>query len=155
RRPHPDLRSRSTRTTRDRPASSFRCRCRATDRTRASSSSASFSRAPFNPEMDLAGKVALITGGKRIGIAVAEALAGKGADVALSYMRSRTEAEDGAARVSAAGRRSGVFQADVSDPAACDALISAVVEKLGRLDVLVNMASVYSARPFDQLTSKD
>src|SRR6187455_1083402 len=105
--------------------------------------------------MDLTNTVALVTGGKRIGQAVASALAAAGADVAVSYARSKAEAEAAAARVSAAGRRSGVFQADLSNPAECDALIAAVVERFGRLDILVNMASVYVSRPFDELTAAD
>ena len=58
--------------------------------------------------MDLAGKIALITGGKRIGLVVAEQLAARGADVAVSFARSRTEAEEAALRVRAAGRRAQV-----------------------------------------------
>ena len=103
--------------------------------------------------MDLPGRVALVTGGKRIGIVVADELSSRGVDVALSYMRSRAEAEEAAARVSARGRRSMIVQADVSDPGACDALIAAVAGGLGRLDILINMASVYVAKPFDELTA--
>jgi NAD(P)-dependent dehydrogenase (short-subunit alcohol dehydrogenase family) len=105
--------------------------------------------------MQLAGKVALITGGRRIGLVVAGELAARGADVALGYARSRAEAEQGAERVRAAGRRSAVFQADLTKPEACEALVDAVVQSLGRLDVLINMASVYVQRPFDQLTVVD
>ena len=53
-------------------------------------------------------------GGKRIGLVVAEALAARGADVALTYARSRSEAEQAADRVRAAGRRALVVQADLS-----------------------------------------
>src|SRR6185312_13169449 len=68
--------------------------------------------------MDLTNKVALITGGKRIGRSVAEALALRGADVMLTYARSRTEAEEAAARVQAASRRGAAIQADLSQAAA-------------------------------------
>jgi NAD(P)-dependent dehydrogenase (short-subunit alcohol dehydrogenase family) len=105
--------------------------------------------------MDLSNKVALITGGKRIGMAVAEALAGRGADVALAYSRSQTEAEEGADRVRAAGRRAKIVQADLSDPQAPETLVSAVVSKMGRLDVLINMASVYLQRAFGELQPAD
>jgi NAD(P)-dependent dehydrogenase (short-subunit alcohol dehydrogenase family) len=105
--------------------------------------------------MDLANRVALITGGKRIGVVVAEELARHGADVALSYARSRQEAEDAASRVRALGRRAAVLQADLSQPEACNRLIADAVAGLGRLDVLVNMASVYVNRPFDQITAAD
>ena len=105
--------------------------------------------------MDLTDKVALITGGKRIGLVVADQLARRGADVALSYARSRAEAESAADRVRAAGRRAAVVQADLSRPEACDALVQTVVDTLGRIDILVNMASVYATKPFDDLRAAD
>jgi NAD(P)-dependent dehydrogenase (short-subunit alcohol dehydrogenase family) len=105
--------------------------------------------------MDLRDKVALITGGKRIGVVIAEELARRGADVALSYARSRAEAEEAAERVRAAGRRAAVLQADLTSPDACRALVAGTVTALGRLDVLVNMASVYSQKPFDALQLSD
>lgn len=105
--------------------------------------------------MDLVGRVALITGGKRIGAVVAVALARAGADVALVYNRSRAEADETAAEVRDLGRRAVTIQADVSDPAACSALVERTVQDLGRLDVLVNMASVYRAKPLGELTAAD
>jgi NAD(P)-dependent dehydrogenase (short-subunit alcohol dehydrogenase family) len=105
--------------------------------------------------MDLNNKVALITGGKRIGQVVANELAARGVDVALSYARSRAEAEQGAERVKSAGRRTAVFQADLSQPDACERVVGSTVEALGRLDILINMASVYVERPFDELTAAD
>lgn len=105
--------------------------------------------------MDLTNTVALITGGKRIGLVVADALAGRGADVALTYARSRSEAEEAASRVRAAGRRALVVQADLSQSAAAATLVQQVVAGLGRLDVLVHMASVYAQRPFDALKPTD
>jgi NAD(P)-dependent dehydrogenase (short-subunit alcohol dehydrogenase family) len=99
----------------------------------------------------LTDKVALITGGKRIGRAVAERLAGAGAHVALAYLRSRVDAEATAARVAALGRRAEIFKADLTDPEACRALVDQVASDFGRLDVLVNMASVYTRRPIDEL----
>jgi NAD(P)-dependent dehydrogenase (short-subunit alcohol dehydrogenase family) len=103
--------------------------------------------------VNLTDKVALITGGKRIGLVVAGELAARGADVALSYARSRAEAEQAAERVRAAGRRAAVLQADLSSPEACDAIVASTVQTFGRLDVLVNMASVYVERPFADLTA--
>jgi NAD(P)-dependent dehydrogenase (short-subunit alcohol dehydrogenase family) len=103
----------------------------------------------------LTDKVALITGGKRIGAVVANELATRGTDVALSYARSRTEAERAAETVRAAKRRGAAFQADLSQPDACAALVQSVVDTFGRLDILINMASVYVQRPFDDLTVAD
>ena len=105
--------------------------------------------------MDLANKVALITGGKRIGLVVAGQLASRGVDVALGYARSRDEAEEAARHVRAAGRRAEIVHADVSHPEGCEALVRTVAEKLGRLDILLNMASVYVQRRFDDLTVAD
>ncbi len=105
--------------------------------------------------VELTGKVALITGGKRIGLVVADALALRGADVGVSYARSRVEAEETAVRVRAAGRRAAVFQADLSDPEAPNALVEAAVETFGRLDILINMAAVYVQKPFDELLAAD
>jgi NAD(P)-dependent dehydrogenase (short-subunit alcohol dehydrogenase family) len=101
--------------------------------------------------MDLYNKVALITGGKRIGAVVAERLAARGVDVALSYGRSQAEAAQAADRVSAAGRRGETFHADLSQPEAPPALVQAVVDAFGGLDILINMASVYVHIPFDEL----
>jgi len=105
--------------------------------------------------MLLTDTVALITGGRRIGAVVAEALASRGVDVALSYARSRTEAEEAAKRVRASGRRAAALQADLAQPDAADLLVRAVVDELGRIDILINMASVYVQRSFDALTAKD
>jgi NAD(P)-dependent dehydrogenase (short-subunit alcohol dehydrogenase family) len=102
--------------------------------------------------MNLAGRVALITGGRRIGAVVATELARSGADVALVYHRSKAEAEETADAVRALGRRTIILQADLRDPAACQRVVDTTVDDLGRLDVLVNMASVYKAVPFDELT---
>lgn len=105
--------------------------------------------------MELTNKIALITGGRRIGAAVAAALAQHGTDVALSYATSRSEAERAVERVQALGRRGAAFRADVSQPEACGELIAAVVERFGGLDILINMASVYVAKPFNELRTAD
>jgi NAD(P)-dependent dehydrogenase (short-subunit alcohol dehydrogenase family) len=105
--------------------------------------------------MDLTNKVALITGGKRIGAVIATELAARAVDVALGYARSRAEADETAARIRAANRRALTLQADVSQPDACAALVQAVVSGLGRIDILINMASVYTKRPFDELRVAD
>ena len=105
--------------------------------------------------MDLADRVALITGGKRIGAVVATELARRGADVAIVYHRSRSEAEETAEAVRALGRRGLVLQADLRQPDACAGVVDDAVDGLGRLDVLVNMASTYRAKPLDDVTVED
>lgn len=105
--------------------------------------------------MDLSGKVALITGAKRVGAVVAAALAGRGADVALSFNHSEREANAAAADVRARGRRAVVVRADVSDSDSCARLVDDVAREFGRLDVLINMASLYRSIPFDDLSVND
>lgn len=99
--------------------------------------------------MQLAGGAALITGGKRIGAAVARALATAGMDIGLSYNSSRAEAEATAADITASGRRAHIARANLGNPDECRALVDGTAAAFGRLDVLVNMASVYVAMPFD------
>lgn len=105
--------------------------------------------------MDLKDRVVLLTGGKRIGSTVAVALAQRGADVALSYHQSRAEAETTAEAVRGAGRRAMIWQANVSRADECEALVAATVAELGRLDVLVNMASIYRSIPLDSMSGDD
>jgi NAD(P)-dependent dehydrogenase (short-subunit alcohol dehydrogenase family) len=100
-------------------------------------------------DVEFAGRGALITGGKRIGAAVALDLASRGVDLAIAYNRSRAEADAVADDCRAAGRRAIVLQADVSDPQHCQRLVDAAADGLGRLDILINMASVYRAVPLE------
>jgi len=100
-------------------------------------------------------RVALLTGVKRIGAVVATELARRGADVALVYRTSRAEADETADAVRALGRRASVLQADLAAADACDRVIEETVRDLGRLDVLVNMASRYQSTSFDDLTVQD
>lgn len=105
--------------------------------------------------MLLTDRVALITGGKRIGAVVAAELALRGADVALTFHSSQAEAEETAVAVRALARRAVTLRADLSDPDACARVVDEAAAALGRLDVLVNMASVYRSRDFDALDARD
>lgn len=105
--------------------------------------------------MDLTDKVALITGGRRIGAVVATELARRGAHVAIVYRASRAEAEETAAALRALTRRALLVQADLQQPDACRRAVEETAAGLGRLDVLVNMASIYRTKPFDDLTVQD
>lgn len=100
--------------------------------------------------MDISGRAALITGGKRIGAAIAVDLASRGADVALAYNRSAAEAEATAGEIKALGRKAVVIHADLSDPSDCTRLVEDAARELGRLDILVNMASVYKPVPLEE-----
>ncbi|MFC3550559.1 SDR family oxidoreductase [Lysobacter cavernae] len=102
---------------------------------------------------ELAGKVALVTGGSRgIGAAIARRLAADGADVVLTYAASRDQAEAVAAEISESGRRSLALRADSADPDAVAAAVERTVAEFGRLDILVNNAGVFAYGPFEAET---
>ena len=105
--------------------------------------------------MDLTDKTALITGGRRIGAVVATELARKGANVAMVYRASRNEAEATAAALRTLTRRAVVIQGDLQQPDACRRVVDDTMTEFGRLDILVNMASVYREKPIDDLTIED
>ena len=93
--------------------------------------------------MSMDGNVALVTGGSRgIGRAICLELARRGAAVAVNYAGNSAAAEETVQLCRALGVEAEAFQADVSDPAACDALVTAVKERFGRLDILVNNAGI-------------
>jgi NAD(P)-dependent dehydrogenase (short-subunit alcohol dehydrogenase family) len=100
--------------------------------------------------MSSSGQAAIITGGRRIGAAIALALAKRGMTIALSYNRSRSEAERVATDIEATGQRALIYQADLSVAAEAQTLIDKAAADLTRLDVLINMASVYRQVPFEQ-----
>ena len=100
-------------------------------------------------------KVALITGGKRIGAVIATTLARAGVDVALVYNRSLAEASESESAIKDLGRRALLVQADVTNECACADAVSRTVRELGRLDILINMASLYGSKPFGELTAAD
>lgn len=101
--------------------------------------------------MLLTDRVALLVGARRMGLALATALASKGADVALTYRGSSDTADAAADAVRALGRRALVIRCDVADEADVEASVAHVATELGRLDVLVTMASAYTSVPFDDL----
>jgi NAD(P)-dependent dehydrogenase (short-subunit alcohol dehydrogenase family) len=101
--------------------------------------------------MEVTGRAVVITGGKRIGAAIAADLAARGADVAVAYRTSEAEARSAVARVESSGRRGIAIRADLSDPADCQRLVDEAARALGRLDVLINMASVYRSEPLERI----
>jgi NAD(P)-dependent dehydrogenase (short-subunit alcohol dehydrogenase family) len=105
--------------------------------------------------MNIENKVVLITGTKRIGSAVGMILAGKGADVVLTFNRSREEAETTAGKIRQLGRKAMALPADVSVASDVYQLVDRVNRELGSVNILINMASIYSSRPFEETTEKD
>jgi 3-oxoacyl-[acyl-carrier protein] reductase len=102
--------------------------------------------------MDLGGTVAFVTGGSGdIGAAIAKALAGAGADVAVSYVGHLDGATVTSAAIEAAGRRSAKVQLDQRDPDSIDKAIADIVRTFGRLDILVNNAGWNIGIPFADL----
>jgi pteridine reductase len=106
-------------------------------------------------EGNLRGKVVLITGGRRVGTALARMLAHRGAKLAMTYHSSREAIEQTIAQIQASGVQGMAVGADLSDAEQAGRAVAAVVERFGRLDVLVNMASIYRRTPFDKLASSD
>jgi NAD(P)-dependent dehydrogenase (short-subunit alcohol dehydrogenase family) len=105
---------------------------------------------PTNP---LAGKSVLVTGGaRRIGRAIALALAQAGADVAISYRNSQAEASQTAAEITALGRRAVAIQCDVRSESSVQAAVAYVGGILGGIDILVNNAAVFSSAALESLT---
>jgi NAD(P)-dependent dehydrogenase (short-subunit alcohol dehydrogenase family) len=101
--------------------------------------------------MDPRGKAALIAGGARIGRTVAEELARRGCNVALTYRASRRSAMETAEAVRGLGARAMTVQADLSAAGAAASAVAAAHNELGRLDILVCMASIYEKTPLESL----
>ncbi len=104
--------------------------------------------------MDLKGKVAVVTGGNGgLGQRICHALAAAGAKVAVVYAQSRDQAEQVARDLMAHGVDAAAFGCDVSKPADVQQLVDAVLERFGRLDILVNDAAYNKSVPFPDLDS--
>ena len=103
----------------------------------------------MNPGSELAGKVALVTGGARnIGRAICRSLAAGGASVMVNANTSRAEAEK---TVGMIGAKADLHIADVTRPEQVKALVEATVKRFGRLDFLVNNAAVRFETSFEKM----
>ncbi len=105
-------------------------------------------------ELGLKDKVAIVTGASRgIGAAAAKALAHHGATVVVNYIKSKDRAEALLDEINKAGGKGMVFQADVRDQAAVNAMVESTLKEFGKIDVLVNNANInFPIRPFIELS---
>jgi len=107
--------------------------------------------------VELAGKVALVTGagGARLGRAIALAIASRGAAIGVHYRSNERGALELVAEIERSGGRAAIFRADLERPPEIEALVGSVVSTLGGLDVLVSNASVFRRTPFATTTERD
>ena len=104
----------------------------------------------------LSGRVAIVTGsGRRIGRQIAEALAAAGAAVVVNARSNRVEADAAVAAIEAAGGRAIAVTGDVSKREDAERLVATAVEKLGRLDILVNNAAVRARREIGEISDAE
>ena len=95
--------------------------------------------------MDQAGRVALVTGGGRgIGKAIALGLAEDGADIAINYRKNDDAAAETVAEIEKLGRRAIAYSASIDDLAACELMVTQVLNDFGAVDILVNNAGIAS-----------
>ena len=105
------------------------------------------------PTQLLHGKSALVTGGaRRIGREIAQALAKAGADVAITYRTSRSEAECTVLEIEALARRALAIECDVRSESSVRHAVAAVAAGFGRLDLLVNNAAVFESASLEQIS---
>lgn len=104
---------------------------------------------------NLKGKTAWITGGKRIGQRVAEILAEHGANIVLSYNKSKKEAEETENKVKKSGVKTLVIKAYVSSSRDVANAIKKIEKKFKKLDILILMASIFSKIKLENITEKD
>jgi len=94
-----------------------------------------------------------VTGGaKRIGRALALALAEAGAHVAITWRESEAEAQATVADLAALGVLSAAFRADLRDPAQIRTTIDAIADQFGHIDILVNNAGRYETAALESIT---
>ncbi|HEX2167239.1 MAG TPA: SDR family oxidoreductase [Longimicrobiales bacterium] len=106
--------------------------------------------------MEPAGKVALVTGGaRRVGRAFSLALAEAGCDLVVNYNGSAEESHETAAEIERLGRSAITVQADISRADDIARLVREAEQAFGRLDILVNSASLFERTPVADITEQE
>ena len=106
--------------------------------------------------MNLKGKVALVTGaGRRVGRAIAIEFSHHGAAVAVHYRSSHAEADAVVAEIAAMRGKARAFRANLENVAEIEKMIAGVLDAFGRIDILVNSASVFLRTPLAKITERD
>ncbi len=109
----------------------------------------------FLEQYSLKGKVAWITGGKRIGQEIAVALAELGADLVISYKSSEKEAVEVAERIKRYGNKVLLLQADISDRKSVAETVNQIQKEFGKLDILILLASIFKPIKLEEISDKD
>ena len=105
---------------------------------------------------EFAGKVALVTGAARnIGRAISLSLAAGGANVAVNTRSNVEQARGVVGEVKALGTDAEAYVADVAEPTQVQAMVESILERFGRLDILVLNAALREHPPFDEISFAD
>jgi 3-oxoacyl-[acyl-carrier protein] reductase/pteridine reductase len=103
----------------------------------------------------LTGKTALVTGAaKRIGRAIALALAAHGANVAITYLESQSEAEETVRSLAALDVDAFAVRCDLREPLSIEQMVAAVADEFGRIDLLVNNAGIFASEALENISAE-
>ena len=106
--------------------------------------------------MNLKNKVALVTGaGRRIGRAISLELANQGTTIAVHYRTSHAEADAVVAEIKSNSGNAQTFHANLEHVAEIEQMVSEILDAFGRIDILVNSASVFAPTPLEKITEHD
>jgi len=106
--------------------------------------------------MNLKGKVALVTGAaRRIGRAIALDLSTHGTSIAVHYRTSQSEADALVAEITAGGGNAQAFRSNLEHVAEIEQMVANILDAFGRIDILVNSASVFAPTPLTEITERD
>ncbi len=105
--------------------------------------------------MNLKGKVIILTGAKRVGQKVARALGERGANLAVTYLHSKKEADFVCEGCEAAGSQTVEIRADLSKADDVAKVVAETKRAFGRIDAMIHMASTYPNTPWELLKEED